>query len=273
MLALREHIRRADLCWIVRHDHRTMERVFWRVPEQREWDIPRHRSDRRSLPVVREISSVDVNGIGLAFAVAGDTGLPPIVLLHALGEDSNTWSTVVEALTLRYRTYAVDLRGHGGSSQPGDYSLELMRSDVLGFLHTLNLDEVTVIRHSLGGAVAYLVAEAEPGLVRQLVLEEPPPLPATPPRVVQQTRMAAGMAREQSAGALCAVLVEEGSATGKVLGSLGLLVMSIIHGVKEKTGPLPPPKGRGIIGCPRAAAQSGRRLRCDTRRIVQTLQD
>lgn len=78
-----------------------------------------------------------------------------------------------------------DLRGHGGSSQPGDYSLELMRSDVLGFLHTLNLDEVTVIGHSLGGAVAYLVAEAEPGLVRQLVLEEPPPpFPATPPRVV-----------------------------------------------------------------------------------------
>jgi pimeloyl-ACP methyl ester carboxylesterase len=81
--------------------------------------------------------------------------------------------------------YAVDLRGHGGSSHPGDYSLELMRSDVLGFLRTLNLQEVTLIGHSLGAAVAYLVAEAEPGLVRRLVLEEPPPpLPATPPRVV-----------------------------------------------------------------------------------------
>jgi len=85
--------------------------------------------------------------------------------------------------------------------------------------------------------------------------------------------MAAGMAREQSAGVLCAVLVEEGSTTDKERGSLGFLVMSIIHGVKEKTGPLPPREGRGIIGCPRAAAQSGRRLRCDTRRIVQTLQD
>ena len=131
------------------------------------------------------MSSVEVNSIGLAYAVAGDTGLPPAVLLHALGEDSNAWGTVLEALTPSCRVYAVDLRGHGGSSQPGDYSLELMRSDVLGFLRTLKLEEVTLVGHSLGAAVAYLVAEAEPGLVRQLVLEEPPPpLPATPPRVV-----------------------------------------------------------------------------------------
>ncbi|MGO8872647.1 MAG: alpha/beta fold hydrolase, partial [Acidimicrobiales bacterium] len=133
---------------------------------------------------MREVSSVEVNGIELAYTAAGNPGLPPVVLLHALAEDKSHWGAVVEALIPNYRTYAVDLRGHGGSSQPGHYSLELMRSDVLGFLRTLNLEEVTLIGHSLGAAVAYLVAEAEPGLVRQLVLEEPPPpLPATPPRV------------------------------------------------------------------------------------------
>jgi pimeloyl-ACP methyl ester carboxylesterase len=128
--------------------------------------------------------SVEVNDIELAYTVAGGIGLPPVVLLHALAEANSTWSVVVEALTPTYRLYAVDLRGHGDSSQPGDYSLELMRSDELGFLRTLNLEEVTLIGHSLGAVVAYLVAEAEPGRVRQLVLEEPPPpLPAMPPRV------------------------------------------------------------------------------------------
>lgn len=180
-----DRFRRADLRWIVRHDRRIVERGFWRVLEEHEWDIPQHRSDRRSLHMVREMSSVEVNGIELAYVVAGDTELPPVVLLHALGEDSNTWSTVVEALATRYRMYAVDLRGHGASSQPVDYSLELMCSDVLELVRTLHLEEVTLIGHSLGGEVAYLVTEAEPGLVRQLVLEEPPPpLPATPPRVV-----------------------------------------------------------------------------------------
>ena len=76
------------------------------------------------------MSSVEVNGIDLAFTVAGDIGLPPVVLLHALAEESSDWSVVAEALATEYRVYAVDLRGHGGSSQPGDYSLELMRSDV-----------------------------------------------------------------------------------------------------------------------------------------------
>jgi hypothetical protein len=71
--------------------------------------------------------------------------------------------------------------------------------------------------------------------------------------------MAAGMAREQSAGVLCAVLVEEGSAADKVLGSLGLLVISIIHGVKanpasyvraiQPKSERPPGRDRGQICC------------------------
>jgi hypothetical protein len=150
------------------------------------WTLhPRHREYRRSVSTMRKVSSVEVNGIELTYSVAGKSGLPPVVLLHALAEDSSHWSMVIEALISKYRAFALDLRGHGGSSQPGDYSLELMRSDVLEFLRKLKLEEVTLIGHSLGAAVAYLVAEAEPGRVRQLVLEEPPPpLPAIPPRAV-----------------------------------------------------------------------------------------
>ena len=140
---------------------------------------------RRSVAAVIELSRVDVDGIELKYRTAGEAGLPVVVLLHALGEDSSTWNAVVEALAPAHRVYALDLRGHGGSAQPGAYSLELMRTDVLGFLHALDLDDVCLVGHSLGGAVAYLVAAAEPEGVRRMVLEEPPPpLPAMPPREV-----------------------------------------------------------------------------------------
>ncbi len=130
-----------------------------------------------------ELSSVEVDGIELTYRTAGEAGLLVVVLLHALGQDSSDWNVVVEALAPAHRVYALDLRGHGGSSQPGAYSLELMCSDVLGFLHALDLDGACLIGHSVGGAVAYLVAAAEPRRVRRLVLEEPaPPLPATPSR-------------------------------------------------------------------------------------------
>jgi len=134
---------------------------------------------------VRESFRVDVGGVELACRTEGEAGLPAVVLLHSLGEDGRSWTKVVEAVATTYRVVAPDLRGHGASSHPGTYSLELMCSDVLGILDALDLDEVRLIGHSLGAAVAYLVAESNPARIRRLVLEEPPPpLPAIPPREV-----------------------------------------------------------------------------------------
>ena len=64
-----------------------------------------------------------------------------------------------------------------------------MRDDVLDALDQLGLEQVSIIGHSLGGTVASLVAEARPGLVRQLVLEDtcPPKPPApVPPGAAEQ---------------------------------------------------------------------------------------
>jgi len=62
---------------------------------------------------VTELTSVDVDGIDLTYRTAGEAGLPVVVLLHALGEDSSDWNAVVEALAPVNRVYALDLRGHG----------------------------------------------------------------------------------------------------------------------------------------------------------------
>jgi 3-oxoadipate enol-lactonase len=129
---------------------------------------------------------VAVGGVRIAYRLVGEVGAPPVVLLHALGEESSTWDVVVAALAPFFRVVTLDFRGHGHSDRPGDYSFELMRDDVFGLLDHLGLNRTSVVGHSMGGTVAYLIAEAQPGRVDRLILEDtPPPVPrssATPER-------------------------------------------------------------------------------------------
>ncbi|POX51075.1 alpha/beta fold hydrolase [Streptomyces sp. Ru72] len=125
--------------------------------------------------------SVHAGGVRLACRISGPADAPPLVLLHALGEDGSTWDAVAPHLARGRRVHALDLRGHGRSDWPGVYSLELMRGDVLGFLDALGLGTVELIGHSLGGVVAYLLAQYRPGRVSRLVLEDVPvPRPRRP---------------------------------------------------------------------------------------------
>src|SRR5258706_4434520 len=95
-----------------------------------------------------------------------------MLLLHGLGDDEGDWHTVLSTLADRYRVYALDLRGHGRSSHPGQYSFELMRDDVIGFLDAIGVERCVVIGHSMGGTVAILVAQAAPHRLTHLILED-----------------------------------------------------------------------------------------------------
>ncbi|MGP3943617.1 alpha/beta fold hydrolase [Streptomyces sp. 6N106] len=116
--------------------------------------------------------SVELGGIRLAYQVSGPPDAPPLVLLHALGEDATDWDVVAPVLARSRRVYALDLRGHGRSDWPRDYSLELMRADVLAVLDALALGQVELVGHSMGGIVAYLIASDHPRRVARLVLED-----------------------------------------------------------------------------------------------------
>jgi 3-oxoadipate enol-lactonase len=129
---------------------------------------------------------VTAGGIRIVYRVTGAPDAPPMVLLHALGEQNTSWAPVTAKFAERFRVFALDLRGHGHSDWPGTYSFELMRDDVVAVLDELALDKVTLVGHSMGGTVAYLIAEEQPGRVQRLIVEDvPPPFlrdRAVPPR-------------------------------------------------------------------------------------------
>ncbi|HEX8498017.1 MAG TPA: alpha/beta hydrolase [Actinomycetales bacterium] len=122
---------------------------------------------------VQQVELAD--GTTISAQVWGEAGGPPLVLLHGLGEQASTWDEVAPQLATRFRVVALDLRGHGSSTWAGPYSFTLMRDDVLGVLGALGLDDVVLVGHSMGGVVAYLVAQAQPARVARLVIEDVPP--------------------------------------------------------------------------------------------------
>jgi pimeloyl-ACP methyl ester carboxylesterase len=125
---------------------------------------------------------IDTGEVRLACRISGAPGGPPLVLLHALGEDGSDWDAVAEEFGSRRRVYVPDMRGHGHSERAERYSFELMRDDILGLLDALGLERVSLIGHAMGGVVAYLLAQEYPQRVDKLVLEEAPlPYPHEPP--------------------------------------------------------------------------------------------
>ena len=102
------------------------------------------------------------------------------------GETAENWDVVAAALQPSRTVYAVNLRGHGASDWPGEYSIQAMADDVAGLLRQLDDRPVDLVGHSLGGLVACAVASAQPESVRRLVLEDVgvphPRVAATPER-------------------------------------------------------------------------------------------
>ncbi len=110
-----------------------------------------------------------IHGYRRAFRVAGSG--PAILLIHGIGDNSTTWSTVQSNLAQRFTVIAPDLLGHGKSDKPrADYSVPAYANGMRDLLSVLDIERVTVVGHSLGGGVAMQFAYQFPQLVDRLIL-------------------------------------------------------------------------------------------------------
>lgn len=99
---------------------------------------------------------------------------PNLVFLHGSWDDSNQWLRTIEYLCPHYHCFAPDLLGFGDSERPKtNYSIDLEVECLAQYLDTLNLRQVYLIGHSLGGWVATSYALKYPDRVQGLVLLAP----------------------------------------------------------------------------------------------------
>ena len=115
------------------------------------------------------VQYVTIHGYRRAYVKAGSG--PAVLLIHGIGDSSDTWRPVVERLAEHYTVIAPDLLGHGRSEKPrADYSVAGYANGMRDLLSVLEVDRVTVVGHSLGGGVAAQFAYQFPDRCERLVL-------------------------------------------------------------------------------------------------------
>jgi pyruvate dehydrogenase E2 component (dihydrolipoamide acetyltransferase) len=114
---------------------------------------------------------VEVADRRLRYLELGEGGGVPVLFVHGFGADLNTWMFTQPALAAGRRTVAVDLPGHGGSAKDvGAGDAEGLTDAVEGALDVLGIEQVHLVGHSMGGAIAALTASRRPERVASLTL-------------------------------------------------------------------------------------------------------
>ena len=110
-----------------------------------------------------------VHGYKRAFVHTGSG--PALLLIHGIGDSSDTWSELIPILARTHTVVAPDLLGHGRSDKPrADYSVAGYANGMRDLLTILGIDRATIVGHSLGGGVAMQFAYQYPERCERLVL-------------------------------------------------------------------------------------------------------
>ena len=112
---------------------------------------------------------VQVNDIDLFYDIKGQG--EPILLIAGFLCDHTYWSLIMPSLVKEYQVIRVDNRGMGRSSAPDSpYTIQQMADDMAGLLDHLEINQVHVVGHSMGGKIAQELVLNHPPRVKSLIL-------------------------------------------------------------------------------------------------------
>ncbi|MEO8773371.1 MAG: alpha/beta hydrolase [Gelidibacter sp.] len=102
------------------------------------------------------------------------TGEKTLLFVHGLSSNSDAWSKNIEVLKNDYTCIALDLPGYGKSSKPeADYTASYFAEVVHQFIEKLELKNVVLIGHSMGGQASIKLATTYPDDIQKLILVAP----------------------------------------------------------------------------------------------------
>src|SRR5262245_2282692 len=116
-----------------------------------------------------QIRFADIDGTRIHYV---DEGSGPALLLVSAGQWSFMFRDVIMRLREQFRCVTLDLPGSGLSPDaPGhDHSVPAGAEILEGLIDTLDLQDITMVVHDVGGPLGFLVATSQPGRIRALVI-------------------------------------------------------------------------------------------------------
>ena len=107
----------------------------------------------------------------------GTSDHQPILLLHGFLSQAHIWNNFALHICSHYHVLALDQRGHGESewARDGAYSLDDHFSDISTFIELLDLKDLIIIGHSMGGRNALFYTACAPERIKGLVLVDARP--------------------------------------------------------------------------------------------------
>ncbi len=113
-----------------------------------------------------------VNGVEVNYRESGDKNNPTLFFIHGFLGSSYDFIDMINYYDDAYHVIGIDLPGFGGSEKSisYNYARENHANTVIELINYLNLDDVTLVGHSMGGMVSLMVAYKEPELISNLIL-------------------------------------------------------------------------------------------------------
>jgi Predicted hydrolases or acyltransferases (alpha/beta hydrolase superfamily) len=99
------------------------------------------------------VNTITSRGVNIAYTEAGK-GDTTLLFVHGAYINKEYWSAQVEYFSPEYRVVTIDMAGHGESGKNRtDWTMESFGEDIANVIKQLNLKNVFLIGHSMGGDV------------------------------------------------------------------------------------------------------------------------
>lgn len=126
-------------------------------------------AEKEAEPATIVDTAISADGLPISYEVRG-RGEPALIFVHGWCCDRSYWNEQLPHFAQKYKVVSVDLAGHGESGLDRKaWTMDAFGDDVVAVAEKLNLKQVVLIGHSMGGIVILKAAFKMPERILGLV--------------------------------------------------------------------------------------------------------